>query len=192
MYVLPDGLRVAHARAPSAGQPLSIRGPASVARQSRLRSVGSLQCACFCRKVGASLLPECIALATSKPRITITLQPEVYETLRELSAVQGCSMSAVVADLLLSVNPIQQRVLRAARRLVSLDQMARASTVENLAAAEEEFTEMLEPLLASLEAICSGQPPHSNTGVTPTPAPPLSDKPTTRKRTKKQRRGSAE
>jgi hypothetical protein len=49
-------------------------------------------------------------MSTTKPRITLTLEPEVYEVVRRLSAASGDSMSAVVADFLDVAVPQMQRV----------------------------------------------------------------------------------
>ena len=111
-------------------------------------------------------------MATTKPRITITLDQDVYDTLRGLAEVQGCSMSSVVSDFLTLVNPIQKRVLKATRKAINLDTKSKASTVKMLESAEAQLTGMLGPLFDLFDSIESaGQPPHSNTGVT-TPNPP--------------------
>lgn len=110
-------------------------------------------------------------MATQKPRITITLDQEVYDTIKGLSDAQGCSMSGLVSEFLAMVNPVQQRVLSAIRKAQSLSTESRVNMVSSLEASEAQLTEMLGPLLAIMDQISEGQPPHSNTGVTP-PNPP--------------------
>lgn len=107
-------------------------------------------------------------MATQKPRITITLDQDVYDTIKGLSEVQGCSMSGLVSDFLVMVNPVQQRVLQAIKKAQSLSVESKADMVANLEAGEAQLTEMLAPLLVLMDQLADGEPPHSNTGVTPT------------------------
>lgn len=110
-------------------------------------------------------------MATTKPRITVTLDQDVYETIRGLSEAQGCTMSGLVSELLTMVNPVQQRVLRAVRKAQALSAESKAGMVANMEQAELQMSELVTPLLALLDAVSEGQPPHSNTGVTH-PNPP--------------------
>jgi len=106
-------------------------------------------------------------LATTKPRITITADQDVYDTLRELAELQGRSMSSLVSDLLTLSNPVQQRVLAALRHATSLQAEAQADLVDQLERAQGEAEAMIRPLLGLLEGFgAAAQPPHSNTGVT--------------------------
>lgn len=51
-------------------------------------------------------------MSTTKPRITITLEPKVYELLRRLSAVNGHSMSSIVTEFLeVAVPPMERMVV---------------------------------------------------------------------------------
>ena len=115
-------------------------------------------------------------MATSKPRITVTLDQDVYDTIRGLSEAQGCTMSGLISEFLTMVNPVQQRVLRAVKKAQALNVESKADMVASLEAGEAQLTEMLGPLLALLEQVAEGQPPHSNTGVT-TPNPPTPPNP---------------
>lgn len=105
-------------------------------------------------------------MATQKPRITITLDQDVYDTIRGLSDVQGVTMSGLVSEFLTMVNPIQQRVLRACQKAQALNTESKANMVSSLEASEAQLTEMLGPLLAMMDQLAEGQPPHGNTGVT--------------------------
>jgi hypothetical protein len=107
-------------------------------------------------------------MATLKPRITVSLDQEVYDTIKGLSEAQGGTMSGLISEFLTMVNPVQQRVLRAAQKAKSLDAESKADMVASLEASEAQLTEMLGPLLAMMDQISGGQPPHSNTGVTNT------------------------
>lgn len=105
-------------------------------------------------------------MATTKPRITVTLDQDVYDTIKGLSEAQGCTMSGLVSEFLTMVNPVQQRVLRAVKKAQALNVESKADVVASLEAGEAQLTQMLGPLLALMDQIAEGQPPHSNTGVT--------------------------
>lgn len=107
-------------------------------------------------------------MATQKPRITVTLEQDVYDTIRGLSDAQGCTMSGLISEFLSMVNPVQQRVLQAVKKAQSLNVESKADMVASLEASEAQLTEMLGPLLALMDQFAEGQPPHSNTGVTNT------------------------
>lgn len=116
-------------------------------------------------------------MATQKPRITVTLDQDVYDTIRGLSDVQGVTMSGLVSEFLTMVNPVQQRVLRACQKARALSAESRAGMVSSLESGEAQLSEMLGPLLALMDQLADGQPPHSNTGVTtPNPPPPPNQK----------------
>ena len=143
--------------------PAKIRACKQIARIPRRTVAASFAC----------LYIRCITLhgvhhlmATQKPRITISLDRDVYDTLRGLSEAQGCTMSGLVSDLLTMVNPVQQRVLEAVTRARVLDAEAKENMVASLEAGQDQFEQMLGPLLGLLDQMSSGQPPHSNTGVT--------------------------
>ena len=118
-------------------------------------------------------------MATQKPRITITLEQDVYDTIKGLSEAQGCTMSGLVSEFLTMVNPVQQRVLQAVKKARALSVESKAGMVASLEASEAQLSEMLGPLLALMDQIAEGQPPHSNTGVTHTnpPTTPTEEKP---------------
>jgi hypothetical protein len=107
-------------------------------------------------------------MATLKPRITISLEQEVYDTIKGLSEAQGSTMSGLISEFLTMVNPVQQRVLQAVKKAQSLDTESKANVVASLEAGEAQLTEMLGPLLDLFDQIAESQPPHSNTGVTNT------------------------
>lgn len=112
-------------------------------------------------------------MATSKPRITVTLDDSVYQTLHALAALQGCSMSSIVSDLLLVVNPVQVQVLKSLQKVASLQGDLREGLVDDLCSAMVRAESAAMPLFEVLSSIQNeGQPPHSNTGVTFPDTPP--------------------
>ena len=110
-------------------------------------------------------------MATQKPRITVTLEQDVYDTIKGLSEAQGSTMSGLVSEFLTMVNPVQQRVLRAVKKAQALSEESKVSVISSLESGEAQMSEMVAPLLALMDQIADGVPPHSNTGVT-TPNPP--------------------
>jgi predicted DNA-binding ribbon-helix-helix protein len=118
--------------------------------------------------VGASLEGKCITMATLKPRITVTLEPEVYSTIKGLAEAQSLSMSALVSEFLTMVNPVQQRVLKAIKKAQDLDAKSKSNMVTSLELGEAQLTQMLGPLMDLFDQMAESQPPHSNTGVTNT------------------------
>lgn len=114
-------------------------------------------------------------MATSKPRITVTLDQDVYDTIKGLSEAQGCTMSGFISEFLTMINPVQQRVLQAVKKAQALNVESKADMVASLEASEAQLTQMLGPLLAMMDQLAEGQPPHSNTGVTHPNPPTTSD-----------------
>lgn len=110
-------------------------------------------------------------MATTKPRITLTMDAELYSLYRDLSEVQGRSMSAIIVDLLDATAPVQQQVLQALRRALSVQEEGRADMLASLEKAQATAEGMLSPAMGIFDEFLSGLPPHSNTGVT-TPNPP--------------------
>lgn len=83
-------------------------------------------------------------MATSKPRITITLEPEHYAVVKRLADLQETSMSKIITQFFGEVSPILSRVadtLEAARR-ASDD--ARAKFVRTAEVAEQELRPLAE------------------------------------------------
>lgn len=82
-------------------------------------------------------------MSTSKPRITVTLEPHAYEVLSRLSAVGGDSMSALVAQFVTVSLPSLERLVVVLERAASAPEEARAG----LAAAVERAERTLLPAL---------------------------------------------
>lgn len=80
-------------------------------------------------------------MATTSPRIAVTLPPEQYATIRTLAALQGRSMSAVLAELVDTIHPVFSR-------LIAVMEHARAqedSVRDNLRAIADEAERVLLP-----------------------------------------------
>jgi len=96
-------------------------------------------------------------MATSKPRAMVTLEPEMYAELRELAALNGQSLSAVIAELLHAVAPTVHRVVVAGRRYQALSEGMQAHVRDTFTAAEARIAPAVEALteeaLALLAAV---------------------------------------
>lgn len=133
-------------------------------------------------------------MATTKPRLTITLEPHTYEVISQLADLQGRPKAKIITELLDSVTPVLERtcyVLEMAHRATSgvsddlRDSMERSEAklkamMEDAMGQMDIFAEGLSALSESGDeaerkagfAASPGsrsettQPPHSNTGVT--------------------------
>ena len=134
-------------------------------------------------------------MATQKPRITVTLEPHVYEVLTRMAQLQGGSRAGIISDLLVSVAPVFERtcyVLQMANSATTgLNDDIRASMERS----EAKIQVMMDDAMGQLDIFAmdlirasdegagvgggsraagamAGEsddppPPHSNTGVTP-------------------------
>lgn len=82
-------------------------------------------------------------MSTTKPRITVTLEPHAYEVLSRLSAVGGDSMSSLVAQFVDVSLPSLERLVVVLERAKAAPEEARAG----LAAAVERAERTLLPAL---------------------------------------------
>ena len=129
-------------------------------------------------------------MATTKPRLTITLEPHTHAVVSQLAELQGRPKSSVISELLESVTPVLERtcyVLQIAERASSgvsddlRESMERSEAklqamMQDALGQMDIFAEALTGSQASADecersdhhgtAEQAGQPPHSNTGVT--------------------------
>ena len=76
-------------------------------------------------------------MATSKPRITITLEPRVYEVVARLSRANGESMSSIVTGFLEVAVPPMERMVVLMEQALAAPEEARAGLAASLAEAEK-------------------------------------------------------
>lgn len=107
-------------------------------------------------------------MATTKPRLTITLEPSHYDVVTDVARLRGVSRSAVVTEMLGASIPALQRV---SKLLEALQSAKDGGYVEDFGNRLEEAERTLAPLLASalqqLDLPATERPLSSNTGVTP-------------------------
>lgn len=120
-------------------------------------------------------------MATDKPRITITLEPEHYALLRRLSALNGESMSSIVGELVESVAPTLSRVADVLEHAATVQGDAMGELRRIAEEAERQFTPLMtegeaffDRVMTETEAALDpravtrgSRPPHP-----PTPTPP--------------------
>jgi len=82
-------------------------------------------------------------MATTKPRISVTLNPETYGELRALAAINRQSLSAVIGGLLDAVVPTVHRVVEVGRRFQSLSEGMQAQVTATFEDAEAEVAPAL-------------------------------------------------
>jgi hypothetical protein len=85
-------------------------------------------------------------MATEKPRITITLEPEQYAVLSRLSKLQGGSMSRIVVEFLSECVPVLDRMCDA----LDIARQAQGLARTNLRKAIEQTEQELQPLAAQV------------------------------------------
>lgn len=108
-------------------------------------------------------------MATSKPRITISVTPDQYALLDRLSSLKGGAKSTIVTDVLEASVPALER---AADLLQALEQARKGDYLEDFVANLNKAEQTLAPLIAAaLEQmelpIAEADSPRScNTGVT--------------------------
>lgn len=116
-------------------------------------------------------------MATNKPRITISMSPNLHETFKRFAQLQGRPMSSVIVEILESIHPPLMRtiaLLEAAQDAPKQVRDGLRSTVENM---EMEFTRQQVGALAQMDWLFGqmGGAGGGGAGAAPHPAPaPLS------------------
>lgn len=75
-------------------------------------------------------------MATMKPRLLVTLEPEQAAVVRELAELQGRSQAAVVRELVAELLPVMARVAEVMRRASQVQVATRADMRRKVAEAE--------------------------------------------------------
>jgi len=91
-------------------------------------------------------------MPTVKPRLTITLTPQVAAILRELSALAGNSQSAIVGELLQMSAPVFERVVAGIRAAKMIQESAKAEIAAGLERAQVKAEAQLGIVLEDLDA----------------------------------------
>lgn len=111
-------------------------------------------------------------MATEKPRLTITLDYDNYALLKELSELQGVSVSLLINDLVATTSEPLKEVLKALRVLSNFNADTKRSFVNANARAQHELSLISELAMSVLGGVVDGvvsasddaRPPYSNHG----------------------------
>ena len=79
-------------------------------------------------------------MATTKPRVTITLEPHVYETFKVFASAQGLRVSQCLAELLTEVEPS----IRKTCALLVAAQAAPKETLDSIRGTFEGFAKQVD------------------------------------------------
>lgn len=113
-------------------------------------------------------------MATTKPRITVTLSERQYALLSSMSANSGSSMSSFIHDLLEACEPAMERMASMFQALSEQKNRSNQLIAEKIRDAQGQFEPNLAKFLdqADLflgnleESVASVSPPATNRGVT--------------------------
>lgn len=107
-------------------------------------------------------------MATTKPRVTVTLDPMVYQTYELFAKAQDRRVSSVLAEMLTEVEP----QIRSTIALLLAAKAAPKEVIANISEVFEEFGRALDDAAGGAQKELDfalrgrGHPPSSNTGVT--------------------------
>lgn len=133
-------------------------------------------------------------MATTKPRITVTLTQHQHDVLRVISDCGGQPMSAFISDMLEQALPVLERMAESFRKIKAAQDEQKKRIVDELDQAQAEVEPVLEQVLGQFDlfmtkierasgvatearsdtaaASAARSTPVTNRGVTPTPANP--------------------
>lgn len=103
-------------------------------------------------------------MATEKPRITLTLEPEWHDVLSRLSEMQGRPMSKVIGELLREIMPILARLTSAMEEVQRANIDAKLKFLEGADRAEREIKPVVDAIRAQLDLFLAST---SGAGVGP-------------------------
>jgi hypothetical protein len=99
------------------------------------------------------------SMATLKPRITISLDPEVYEVYRQVAIAQGRPMSKLMCDQLDFMVPTLQKILKLQKRMEETTEKNREIFVKAGDKAEEHMNSLWGLFEGLFDAIEEASPP---------------------------------
>jgi hypothetical protein len=92
-------------------------------------------------------------MATNKPRLTLTLEPDVAAQVERLARLQGCPKSRVLAELLEGVGPVLAKVADTLELAMKVQKGARAGLAKALDEAEAELRPMLSAVVSAYDGL---------------------------------------
>lgn len=90
-------------------------------------------------------------MSTSKPRITITLEPRAYEIVRRLAAANGQSMSGTITEFLDVALPPMERLVVVLEQAAAMPEATRQVVRDSIGRAEAKLLPALAGSLAQMD-----------------------------------------
>jgi len=113
-------------------------------------------------------------MATDKPRITITLEPDHYAILRRMANAQGGSMARIVTELVSEMAPLLGRVADMLEATVKAQQNMKVSMRKAADQAEEDMKPLMQVALSQFDFFASEMERIASAADQPTPEVPQS------------------
>lgn len=96
-------------------------------------------------------------MSTSKPRITLTLEPHAYEVVRRLSAAGGASMSATITGFLDVALPAMERMVVVMEAAKGMPEKTRAEMRESVDRAEAALLPVLTQVVEQADMFIAAE-----------------------------------
>ena len=93
------------------------------------------------------------AMATAKPRITVTLNKRQYELIRRMAALRGVSMSGLLVELLEGVETVLERVLMVMEAAARAENDYKAGLIRTAEKAEQELQGLMQLAMDQFSAM---------------------------------------
>lgn len=106
-------------------------------------------------------------MSTQRPRVTVTLTDEQNALLGRISRLNGVSKSHLLADLFDTVSPALGRVADAVESAQIAQRAIKPELLKSFDSAQSQVSDVISTLNDLLDNLQAGNPPSSNTGVTP-------------------------
>lgn len=105
-------------------------------------------------------------MSTSKPRLTVTFDPELHAIIKRLAELQGVSMSYVVNDFLCAMKEPLSRTVALMDAARDAPDVVKAGLVAAVSSLESDLVSLSGATLVRMDAILDRADPRgSNTGV---------------------------
>lgn len=106
-------------------------------------------------------------MATKRPRVSVVLDEDVAATVRQVAAMQGRSVSALIGELVTEMEPGLRRVVRLGEAIEQASQEQKEAIRLAVAESEKHAAALIGEAMEWLDSgdVTEGRPPLGNTGV---------------------------
>jgi hypothetical protein len=108
-------------------------------------------------------------MSTTKPRITLTLEPRAYEIVRRLAAANGASMSSTITEFLDVALPPMERLVVVLEQAVAMPEATRQQVRDSIGRAEAKLLPALAGNLAQMDFLIEATGREIERAVQPQP-----------------------